>query len=99
MQNTTSKAAIRPLTIGRAARTAASRARVEAAMNLKPSARDMFAFLRPLLLDSRPLLKPAEFVKRDILIGGKYRTRSVQVKPPVYGRPTFRNRIENGKHV
>lgn len=57
----------------------------------KPGARELFAFLRPKLLASRPVVKEAVFEKRTVLVNGKGRNRNVEVKPPVYGMPTFRN--------
>lgn len=69
-----------------------------------PSAREMFAFLRPKLLASRPLIAAAEFAERPVFIsgprrgvrgsGGRWVNRTVQVKAPVYGKPTFRNVID-----
>jgi hypothetical protein len=64
---------------------------------LKPSARELFPLLRARLLDSRPLLEPARMERPGT--GGRAFGKGRMV-PAVYGKPTFRNVIdENGKHV
>lgn len=57
----------------------------------KPSAREWFKLLRPRLLQSRPVVDTTRevFHADGSHTGGK----------PIYGKPTFRNVIEKGKHV
>lgn len=67
---------------------------------LKPSAREWFPVLRERLLASRPVIEPAKFAKVPTLVDGKVRQIKKQVAPPKYGKPTFRNVLdENGEHV
>ena len=69
---------------------------------LQPSARELFPILRKRLLDSRPLLVPAKRVTHRPARGKVTPRRgyNVQLIPAQYGRPTFRNYInEKGEHV
>jgi hypothetical protein len=68
---------------------------------LLPSARELFPVLRARLLASRPLLEPARRVTHRPKRGGLFRRQgyNVQVVAAKYGAPTFRNVIEDGKHV
>lgn len=81
-------------------RRAEARAKVAAKRGTGFSAREWFAFLRPRLLSSRHELTGAVFARREILSNGKLVRREVEVKAPVFGKPTFRNVIdESGEHV
>lgn len=87
-------------------KTAKALKRVEVARQrgTAPSAREMFAYLVPKLLASRPLIKEAVTAERPVFIsgprrgisgsGGRWITRTVEVHAAVYGRPTFRNVID-----
>lgn len=59
--------------------------RIRIAGQVRASARDLFPYLRDRLLASRPLL--------EVVDEGYPEERRV------YGKPTFRNVIENGRHV
>lgn len=80
---------------GRSARRRAS-ARLQAerawiAGRYKPSARELFPVLVERLLASRPVLgfTPETYHANETVTGGQ----------PIFGKPTFRNVIENGVHV
>jgi hypothetical protein len=76
------------------ARVARERQRI--ARRYQPSARELFPVLRDRLLASRPVIGTrATFPK-----GSPSRRSLVAETEPIYGKPTFRNRIdENGAHV
>lgn len=64
---------------------------------LLPSAREWFAVLRERLLASRPVIKP-EHAERPGTGGRAF--DNPRIVPAVYGKPTFRNVInEKGEHV
>lgn len=54
------------------------------------TAREWFAVLKPMLLDSRPLIEHEQIEKRK---RGDHRPPRL-IKPAVYGRPTFQNTID-----
>ncbi len=67
----------------------------QVALDLKPSARQWFDHLSPILLASRPVT----MVRHPHLLDADPRGRR-KPKPlivPVYGRPAFRNVIEGGE--
>lgn len=81
-------------------RKATERIHLESKMRLKPSAPELFAFLRPMMLASRPIITPAVYEEHPRRgLDGRVRRYRVQVIPAVYGKPTFRNAIVNGEHV
>lgn len=73
-------------------RNASEHARIAA--RYEGSARELFPPLRALLLASRPV------IGERVTFPHKGRNRLKPKREPIYGTPTFRNRInENGEHV
>jgi hypothetical protein len=64
---------------------------VQRARGHKGSARQTFAALRPVLIQSRPLL---QVLKHPHLRDGKGKP----IEVPIFGAPTLRNVIEDGEH-
>lgn len=72
------------------------RLRVES--RLRPSARDLFPHLRERLLASRPVIGSRVIVPRGATPDRKGVIKTTT--EPIYGAPTFRNRInDKGEHI
>lgn len=60
------------------------------------SARELFPILNKMRLDSRPVVGQD---RGPFKLDKTGRKRYLGKPTPIYGEPTFRNRIEDGKHI